>query len=130
MALVELGEDSGLQDHSFSKVINCPCSLALWIKQSYNALACLSLFNEQNRWISTTISSSPLFKRQMLGNLGYLTTEILVLEKEKSTAKMSVLWCLCSDTEMPGVHKEKVDGELQGQKAKVITASTRNHLSQ
>ena len=86
MALVELGEDPGLQDHSSSKIRNCPCSLALWVKQSHNTVACISLFSKQNHWTHTAFSSLWL-DTQMSGNIGYSPTEMLDLEKEKSTSQ-------------------------------------------
>lgn len=65
-----------------------PLPLPLWIKQSYNTVTGISLFSKQNHWIVTDLFYTfPLADRQMLGNLGHLPAEILIIEKKKFTSK-------------------------------------------
>lgn len=79
----ESGKGSGIQVQGLSS----PTPL-LWIKQSYNMVTCISLFNKQNHWIVTDLFyTCPLADRQMLSNLGRLRAEILIMEKKQLISK-------------------------------------------
>lgn len=122
-----------------SRIRDSPCSLPLWIQQSYNTVTGISLFNKKNHWIIIDfLYTFPLADRQMLGNPGHLPAEIVITEKkrkEKKRLSNKDVWstqiraCLCSDTDDARISQEKVGRELPGQMSKVIAVNVKILLS-
>lgn len=97
-----------------SRIRDSPCSLPLWIQQSYNTVTGISLFNKKNHWIIIDfLYTFPLADRQMLGNPGHLPAEIVITEKKRrgSQIKMSgqpkFVRVYAQILMMPGFHRRK-----------------------
>lgn len=91
MALVKLGEDLGLRDHSCSK--NCPnpgqphSSPQLWLTLSLLAKRARGLLLQCPFALSLDV-------RQVVHDLEYSPTEIVTLEKEACKMTNSTLFCV------------------------------------